>query len=308
MKDAVVIETETALRDLAPRLARESHLALDTESNSFYAYRERICLLQVSTPADDFIIDPLAVHDLSPLAPVMASPAVEKIFHAASNDIGGLHRDFGFEFENVFDTALAFGMLGREKLGLAGILQEHFGVELDKRYQRHNWARRPLSADELDYARLDSHYLIPLRHILTERLSAECLIDSARGAFRGACAQRLERRPFRAGDYVRIRGSRALPQAGRRILRALYCFREDQARTSDRAPFRVLGNETMLSLAASPPESLAALARRKGVPQGFQRGRGAEELFAVIQKAAERPGDTRTPAAAEPPRHDPRHP
>jgi ribonuclease D len=138
-------------------------VAVDTESNSLFAYREQVCLVQFSTTQADFLVDPLALADLTPLAPLFADPKIEKVFHAAEYDLLCLKRDFGFSFANLFDTMLAGRILGRKEIGLGAMLEAFYGVQADKRHQRANWGQRPLPAPLLEYATLDTHYLIPLR-------------------------------------------------------------------------------------------------------------------------------------------------
>ena len=124
-------------------LAASTSVAVDTESNSLHAYRERVCLLQFSTATTDYIVDPLALPDLNALAPFFASPAHEKIFHAAEGDLLGLGRDFQFTFANIFDTMVAARTLGWPHVGLAAVLKAEFDVTLSKTHQRADWGRRP---------------------------------------------------------------------------------------------------------------------------------------------------------------------
>jgi ribonuclease D len=165
-----VLVTETPqLASLVTQLARQPLVAVDTESNSLYAYREQVCLIQLSTPSADYLVDPLSDLELGPLGQVFADPGVEKVFHAAEYDVMCLRRDYGWTFANLFDTMWTARVLGWPHTGLGNILQEQFGVRLDKRWQRHDWGRRPLSPEALAYARLDTHYLLPLRErMLTE--------------------------------------------------------------------------------------------------------------------------------------------
>ncbi len=151
-----VITHAAALRTLANELQRHPIIAVDTESNSLYAYRERVCLIQFSTPLADTLVDPLALDDLTPLAPIFADPKIEKVFHAAEYDLICLKRDFGFEFANLFDTLVAARILGRKHVGLGAILAAEFNVEQDKRFQRANWGARPLPPDHLFYAVQDT--------------------------------------------------------------------------------------------------------------------------------------------------------
>jgi ribonuclease D len=288
MNSAMVIETPSQFAGLIEQLSHARHIAIDTESNSFYAYFERICLIQISTTDRDYILDPLALRDLGPLAKVMEDPSIEKIFHAASNDVLGLKRDFHYKVQNLFDTAIACKLLGYKQLGLAKILEQHFGVVLDKKWQRCDWGKRPLRGAQLDYASLDTHYLIPLRHSLAADLVAKNLGDTAKEAFAKASEQEFQERIFHPEAFLQIRGAQSLDPAGKRILRALYLYRENEAQRRDRAPFRVLSDETLLRLAHQPPRSIHDFSKIKGMPRSYQEGHGAYGLLGVIRKTVGR--------------------
>ena len=166
----VWVATKTALDTMVAALEKEPSVAVDTESNSLYAYQEQVCLIQFSTPTQDFLLDPLTLPNLECLAPFFANPNIEKIFHAAEYDVICLHRDFGFTFANLFDTMIAARILGYEGIGLGKLLEQKFNVLVDKKFQKANWGQRPLSEEMLNYARLDTHYLIDLRAILKKEL------------------------------------------------------------------------------------------------------------------------------------------
>ena len=159
----LLVADEEALGGLIRLLATHPLVAVDTESNSLHAYRERVCVIQFSTPDADYIVDPIRLRDLSGLGPLFANPDQQKIFHAAEYDIVCLKRDYHFEVRNIFDTMSAARTLGWPKVGLADILATHFDVTMNKKYQRADWKRRPLTPEQLDYARLDTHYLLSLR-------------------------------------------------------------------------------------------------------------------------------------------------
>jgi len=152
-------------------LSVQPRIAVDTESNSLHAYREQVCLVQFSTPATDYILDPFVFNDLSALGPLFGNRAQEKIFHAAEYDLICLTRDFGFEFANLFDTMYAARVLGYSLVGLDNMLFEKLGIKLDKRHQKADWGARPLTPSQIDYARLDTHYLFRLRDILEKELA-----------------------------------------------------------------------------------------------------------------------------------------
>ncbi|MDA3793284.1 MAG: ribonuclease D [Elusimicrobia bacterium] len=159
-----LIDSQSALNELATLLSGEKTIGVDTESNSMYAYREEVCLIQISTPKDNFIIDPFELDDLSPLGPDFASAKVEKIFHAGEYDVLCLSRDYGFDFNNLFDTMTAAKILNVEKIGLGDIIENEFNIKVPKKYQKADWGRRPLSEEMLEYAMMDTKFLIPLRN------------------------------------------------------------------------------------------------------------------------------------------------
>jgi ribonuclease D len=287
LNSVVLIENRRDFSKFLQELEKASHVAVDTESNSFYAYFNRICLIQVSTSQEDYIIDPLSVGDIHDFGEVLSNPEVEKIFHAAPNDIAGLKRDFKFVVCNVFDTSIAAKILGYEHLGLAPILQEHFGVSLNKKWQRYDWGRRPLRDEQIEYARFDTHFLIPLRHRLVGELEERQLLDTARAAFEKLCTQQIVKKQFRPGDFLHIYGAQSLDVAGKRVLKALYLFREKEARRRNRAPFRVLTNETLLKIALLRPKSVQDFHKIKGMPRVYLSSHAAFQLLDLIRKSEE---------------------
>src|SRR5262249_2530874 len=144
--------------------------AIDTESNSLYAYRERVCLVQISTRTADYIVDPLTIGDMTPFADLMANPAIEKVFHAAEYDLICLKRDYALICQNLFDTMIAARIVGLKLVGLGNLLEQYAGVKADKSHQRDNWGERPLPKESLLYAQMDTHYLPLLRDSLHAEL------------------------------------------------------------------------------------------------------------------------------------------
>ena len=167
-----LVTRQAEFEKVVEKLLAQPVVAVDTESNSLYAYREQVCLIQFSIPKQDYLIDPLALRDISALGEVFESARIEKIFHAAEYDLLVLQRDFGFKFSNLFDTMVAARILGRKRVGLGSLLEDEFNVKLEKKYQRANWGRRPLPPEMLNYACLDTHYLIALRNLLKKELKS----------------------------------------------------------------------------------------------------------------------------------------
>ncbi|MGH2628549.1 MAG: ribonuclease D, partial [Anaerolineales bacterium] len=237
----VLVQDAGRLAAVASRLAPAPRLALDTESNSLHSYRERVCLVQISVPQADYLLDPLALPDLKPLAPLLENPKIEKVFHAAEYDLLCLKRDFGFRVANLFDTHLASRTLGRKKTGLGDLLEQEFGVHLDKRHQRANWGKRPLPPDLLNYARLDTHYLLELRDRFEGELKEGGRWEEAREAFELLSRVTPHTNGFNPDGFWRIARAGKLTPSHSAVLRELYHYREEQARRLDRPAFKVLG-------------------------------------------------------------------
>ncbi len=285
----VWVDTTEGLRALVEDLHRQSVIAVDTESNSLHAYQEQVCLIQFSTPEKDYLLDPLALPDLTLLAPLFASPEIEKIFHAAEYDLICLRRDFGFTFENLFDTMWAARLLGYEKVGLGALLERYFAVRPDKRYQRANWAKRPLPPEQLLYAQLDTHFLIPLREKLAAALEEADLWALAREDFarftRISLAAPAEPPPC----WLTVKKSHYLTPRQAAILQALCKFREKIAKRQNRPRFKVIGDRELVRIAEVAPATLKALTYEAGISRRLVDRYGKGLLRAVREglRAAE---------------------
>jgi ribonuclease D len=286
----VLVAEAEGLRRLAATLASCPAVAVDTESNSLHAYREQVCLIQFSTPDADFIVDPLTLTDFSVLAPVFANPAQQKIFHAAEYDIICLRRDYGFEFANIFDTMSAARTLGWPQVGLAAILDSHFGVTMNKKHQRADWKRRPLTPEQLDYARLDTHYLVALRDKQIEMLLASGRLEEAEEEF--ARLAQLRGDPDSGPDparFWRVKGARDLTPPQAAVLQAVFAYREQQAERIDRPPFMVMGEPILMEFARRAPRTIDELKAVPGMTPETLRRHGSGLLQAVQQGIAAPP-------------------
>ncbi|MBI5203191.1 MAG: HRDC domain-containing protein [Elusimicrobia bacterium] len=296
-----VIETLADLEQLAAHFEGMDRISVDLESDSFYSYHEKVCLLQVSSATDDFVIDPLSVLDLSPLGAIFRDPKVEKIFHAGEYDILCLKRDYGFEVNNVFDTMIAARILGSKELGLASLIQKYFDVTLSKKLQRSDWGKRPLTAAQIEYARLDTHYLSELRDILHGELTKRDLDGDADDEFARLVRVQPTERVFDPDSFWRLPGARAISAQQRAVLKELYYYREKTAAQMDRAAFRVLPEQLLVRLAEVLPRDLDGLQKTRGMtPYLFNRfGKELLDIIeaglakAPIEKEPERPANRR---------------
>ncbi len=264
-------------------LQRPGLLAVDTEAASFHRYRDRIYLVQLSTREQTAIIDPLAVPELDRLGALLADPQVEIVFHDADYDLRILHRDYGFTATSLFDTRIAAQLLNEPGIGLAALLQKYLGIRLDKKYQRADWSLRPLLPGMLDYAAADTRFLPRLRDILAEGLRQAGRWHWAEEEFRLLEATRWSPAGPREEAYLRIKGARLLKGQQLAVLRELFEWREVAASELDRAPFRVLMNEAMVTIARGLPEALEALGELRALSPDQLRRRGPEILEAVAR-------------------------
>jgi ribonuclease D len=254
------VDDNINLEHMVNDLSTQIRIAVDTESNSLHAYRERVCLIQFSTTEKDYVVDPLAVEDLTSLASIFANPKIEKIFHAAEYDLICMSRDFGFEFTNLFDTMQAARILGYKFVGLENILFEKFSVKVDKRHQKADWAARPLTSAQIDYARMDTHYLIALRDLLENELRELGRWELAQDDF--ALAQNIDAPKYKmnGSSWKRFSSRKNITLRELTILSELTKSRDAIAEKLDRPPFKVIANNTLLDIAKNIPEKDVDLA------------------------------------------------
>jgi ribonuclease D len=286
VSDYVCIERRAELEELARALLGEPVVAVDTEADSFYHYFDKTCLVQIATRSQIYLIDPLALGgpaELDPLRPVMASPSVRKVFHAAEYDIYVLKRDCGFEFANLFDTMVSAQLLGYPAIGLAALIERHFQAKLPKDEQRSDWSVRPLSESQLEYAAADVKYLIRLAEKLERDLRRRRRLEWAEEEFASVARRAWPDREFDQLGYLKIKGARRLDPRRLAVLRELYLLRDKRAREVDRPAFKVLGNRTLLEIAELAPERSEDLRSVKGITDLILRRMGRELMAAVAR-------------------------
>ena len=277
-----VVGSEHQLSDLIRQIEATDRVALDTEADSLHSYREKLCLLQISVPAEviaseveesrsadskiiprgpstslrlavskqhDLIVDPLSNLDLKPLRYVLQSREI--VLHAADYDLRMLRRGLNFTASRIFDTVVAARLLGICEFSLGALVKRFFGVELHKHSQKANWALRPLPPRMFKYALDDVHYLLPL----AEKLEEELERVQRRDWFRQSCERAIESsataRERTEDELWRIAGAGALDPHTGAVLRALWQWREAEAELADRPPFHILHNRELLEAAGN---------------------------------------------------------
>ena len=253
-----LVQSDESFAQMCAELAAQPAIAVDTESNSLHAYQERVCLIQISTPEQDYLVDPLALSSLAPLGEVFADSAVQKVFHAGDYDLTCLKRDYAFTFANYFDTSLAAAAVGEENLGLSNLLEKYFGFKVDKKYQRADWGKRPLEPEMLRYAQSDSHFLLPLRDRLLPRLQATgrltlVLEDSA------ALANQTPPMKNHIENVWRVKGINGMQPRALSLLQQLNHLREELARQQDVPLFKVMSDAALVEIATTQPKHIQEL-------------------------------------------------
>ena len=292
----IFVNNQTGFAQMLAHLREQPILALDTESNSLFRYYPKVCLIQLTAHVDahqpdpaatvDYLLDPLAIKNLSALAPLLSDPATTMIMHAAENDIIILQRDFGFQFSNVFDTQLAARILGWKQVGLAAILQEQFGVASDKNMQRTDWGQRPLNQKQTTYAQIDTHFLPALRLRLIKQLQQADRWEEAQEAF--ALLRNVNYQEPASRNFWQMKHTRDVPDGALNVLDALWQWREAEAQRRDWPPFKIMTDAQLAQLATVQPTAEESISRLQGFGPRIAKQYG-KTLITTIQHGQQQP-------------------
>jgi ribonuclease D len=256
--DLYFIENERDFKQAVHLLSGSPCIALDLEADSMFHFKEKICLIQMTDGQSIYIVDPLAIQDMSPLASALSNPRILKILHGADYDIRSLYRDYQITIENLFDTELAARLLGYAESGLEAVLKQKFNVALEKKFQKKDWSQRPLPDDMIAYAANDVRYLIALHGLQADELVKKRRFEWALEE----CELLTKVRNHEDNDFplfTRVKGAGRLDQKGLAILESLLQYRHQIARQKDRPPFKIIGNPSLLKIAQEKPNTLKQL-------------------------------------------------
>jgi ribonuclease D len=295
------VDTPEGVREVAAEVEAAESLALDTEADSLHSYFHKVCLIQVTAGGKHYVIDPLALDagDLAPLWSLVEDPAIPVLMHGSDYDIRVLDRDYETRIRGLVDTQIMAQVLGEAKTGLAALLEKEEGVVLDKRHQRADWGRRPLTRSQVAYAAADTAYLENLATKLRVRLEALGRWDWAVEEFRrleGVRHRPAEPNPL---TFERVKGVRSLRGSARDRAFALFEWREGEAARLDVPPFKVLGNKTLVALAEGAPKQTSELVKVDGIGPRFIRRWGGKVLQ-TIKRPSDAPQWERTRRQPEP--------
>lgn len=280
------IDEQRAFDAAIAHVSAHREVAIDTEADSLHSYFDKVCLIQISVPGDDLVIDPLKRLDISRFGAVLADPRVTKVLHGADYDLRILHRDFGFTATNLIDTMICAQLLGYEAIGLAALLERHFGFKVDKTHQRADWSQRPLPKDMLEYATTDTRHLLELASRLRDELHALGRWEWALEEFGRLGSVRWTEKDDDGEPFRRLKGLGGFDRRGLAIIRALYAYRDRRARDADRPPFKIFSNDAILECAKLRPKTDAELAKVKALSPPHRQRHGKEFLRLINEALA----------------------
>jgi ribonuclease D len=244
------IDTEKKLEKARNHIGTLSLIGMDTEYDSFRYFREKLCLIQIAAGPVTYLFDPLDETDITFLGDVFADQNVLKIMHACDNDIRLLNRDYGFKFKNIFDTHRAASILGSTSLSLTSVILEYLGVELkkSKSIQRSLWDKRPLTEEQITYAVYDTDHLMDLYMKLKRELTRRGLEEKAQEAFDKLLSARWTEKTLNPDGYLKVKGCETLNGFQRVRLKALFRWRFEKAKKTNRARFLILSDKNLIDL------------------------------------------------------------
>ena len=285
--DYQIIETIAELKKITKILEREESISIDLEADSMYHFKEKVCLIQMATEKRNIVIDPIQVKDLSPLRPLFHSRRIRKIFHGADYDIRSLYRDFEINVNNLFDTEVACRFLGIKETGLETVLNKHFNISLNKKYQKKDWSKRPLPQEMTDYAVRDVIFLIPLAKILTHELEKIGRLSWVAEE----CELLSKVRPVLSDDeplFLKFRGAGRLGSRSLAVLEGLLQFRKNIAEKKDKPLFKIIGNEALMKITTEKPFTLRRLKGLKALSTK-QINMWGEDIIEIVAYALNLP-------------------
>ena len=271
-----MISSDSPFREFLTELASQPQIALDTEADSLHCYFEKLCLVQIGWPGKLQLLDPLAKLPLTDFFEALRGKRL--IFHDADYDLRLLRRSGEFPDDHIFDTMLAAKLCGESQLGLAALIKKYFDVELSKASRKANWGQRPLSDQMVEYALNDVRYLVDLADIFEERLEElgrnEWFLQSRDRMIKATreVKQRDEETLWRIAGYIK------LPPRAWVVLRAIWQWRDAEARRWDKPPFYIMSHEEMLEIA-----DLVSQGKKWKAPKFFQDR--ATRFQEVLEKA-----------------------
>lgn len=293
------ISTDAELADYCKQWLKEPLIALDTEFQRTDTFYPIAGLIQVAVKTDCFLIDPLAIEDFSPLIELFQAPDVLKVLHACSEDLELFAHQFGVVPLPLFDTQVACSFIGLGlSIGYQRLLQQEFGIELDKEETRSDWLQRPLTDAQKHYAALDVVYLEQVYQWIAKQLREQDKYPWVLQECERLAQAQLQTEDYQLSYLQRFKQGWKLRPQQLAVLQSLSAWREDQARERDMPRNFLLHNNSIMAIAQRPPRNMRELSKVERI-RGKLLQTDGRQLLSLIQEAVELP-DEQCPMA--PPR------
>ncbi|MBU8849586.1 MAG: HRDC domain-containing protein [Desulfobacterales bacterium] len=258
------IESDAELKNICDAFLNEKTIAVDLEADSLHCFKEKICLIQVATAKQAFLIDPFKIKEISPFSKVLENEDVIKVFHGADFDIRSLDRDYHARVNNLFDTEIACRFLGVKERGLAALLKQNFNVNADKKYQKADWAKRPLKQGMIEYSVGDVAYLTKLHDIIHQKLVANRRFSWAKEEFEIQEQVRYENN-HALPLFRKVKGAGKIDNRSLAVLENLLQLRLKIAQKKDRPLFKILSNSSLMAMSHTKPVTIDQMVKTRAI-------------------------------------------
>ncbi|MBC2702971.1 ribonuclease D [Desulfobacula sp.] len=260
------IESDTELKKVCDALLSEKIIAVDLEADSMYCFKEKICLIQIATAKEAFLVDPFKIKEVSSFLKILENDDVMKVFHGADFDIRSLDRDYQARVNNLFDTEIACRFLGIKERGLAALLKRNFNVDADKKYQKADWAERPLKQGMIEYCVGDVAYLTKLYDIIHQKLAAKGRLPWAKEEFE------IQKKVRYENNYVlplfrKFKGAGKIDNRSLAVLENLLQVRLEIAQKKDKPLFKIMSNASLMTMARMKPVTIDQMVKTRAISQ-----------------------------------------
>ncbi len=279
--DFQFIASDEALENVCADLLGETIICVDLEADSMHCFKEKICLIQIATTDRAFLIDPFEFDSLAPFIRLLEDGQVKKVFHGADFDVRSLDRDYGVRIRNLFDTEIACRFLGIRERGLGALIKKYFDVDLDKRFQKVDWSKRPLKPDMIAYSVGDVAHLIALHDIICRSLEENGRMAWAQEEFEIQAAVRHENNhsfPL----FRKFKGAGKMDNRTLAVLENLLQARMSFAQKKDQPLFKIISNQSLADMARLRPKSVEQMVDKRMLSQKQARMYGADCLAAIV--------------------------
>ena len=276
-----IIIKDQDLKEILQKIDANGRFAMDLEFIPERSYHPVLCLVQIATDEETFIIDPLKVQNLHELWKRVADPGIQTVLHAAVQDLDLIFTLSSLVPHNIFDTQIAAGFAGLGyPAGYGKLLQQLLGITIAKSESFTDWLERPLSESQIEYAREDVCHLLPMADKLSQTLKEQGRLNWALEEFR---VYSNERRYLRTekDQFTRVKGASSLNRRGLAVLQRLCEFREEEAERINRPARSILSDATLIELSRKPPASVNDIQRIRGIRSDQVKSFGKQAIETV---------------------------